>query len=88
MSPKHPWGSLWEMWGWGSRCALLLGKATSQQALCKLLSKGNLGSLNTIIYRWDSTMLPLNLPGKARGGSSLTTPSKHPPPPITPCGEV
>lgn len=68
MSPKHPWGSLWETGGWGSSCALLHGNATSQQALRKLLSKRNLGSLNAYYLRVGQHYAPTEPSREGSGG--------------------
>lgn len=87
MSPKHLWVPLWEVWGWGSSCALFHGNATSQQALCKLLSKRNLGSVN-IYYLWVGQHHATTKPSRAGNGGDPVWPPPPNIPSITPCGEV
>lgn len=63
----------------GLAVLLFHGIATSQQALCKLLSKRNLGSLNMYLWVGQHHAPNNTFQGRQWGWSSLTTLSKYPP---------
>lgn len=66
--PCHPQETLWATQGSGSRCALLHGKLTPQQSPCKLLSKINLGRLDTYCLRVGEHYVPPKHPRAGSGG--------------------